>query len=521
MFRKLQAQIHLSGQLLVAVLLLAAVPVVTAAEFDEARFTDAVERGMTLWNVPGLAVAVIQDGETVLQRGFGNATIGGAQVDEHTLFSNASTTKAMVVAGLLMLVDEQRLTLDDPVVQYIPELHFHASMDTGAITLRDLLAHRTGLPSTDFWTFHQRFPLAEQIRRMPTVAPEAGPRERLIYQNTMYELAGIVIERVSGKAWHKFLEERLWRPIGMRETYGTRGQIPRTKQQVLAHGVLAGEVRAIPYDLLADDADAAGSAWSSIHDMTLWAQFLLNNGVTASGKRLISETQMAEMFEPQQLASEDDFYPSVALTKPQWRSYGLGWFQQDFAGRRVDFHTGSLDGLTAIIGLDRAAQRAVIVMQNIGRAELRHALLWETMDATPAAKKRDWVQDVYALYAGRTAKNEQEWQAIEAARIANSTPSLPLAAYVGRYRNESFGDLLFAAETAGQNGPIARPARAEHRGPVVQSGMYEYEATHWHHDIFVVKYLNWTYGDFAEFRLGPDGKVAALNVFGMTFDRVE
>ncbi|MGB5245412.1 MAG: serine hydrolase [Woeseia sp.] len=492
-----------------------------AAVSAEESFAEKVLQGMTLWQVPGMAVAVIENGETVFQQGFGAVTPGGANVDIHTLFANASTTKAMVVAGLLMLADEERLTLDDPVIRHLPELHFHPGIHSGAVTIRDLLAHRTGLPGTDDWTFHQRFPLAEQIRRMPTVAPEAGPRERLIYQNTMYELAGLIIERVSGKPWHEFLKERLWQPLGMQETYGRRGDIPRAKKHVLAHSLRSDKVQSVPFDLLAEDADAAGSAWSSIHDMTLWASFLLNGGVTASGGRLVSEAGMAQMFEPQQLSNEDDFYPTVALTKPQWRTYALGWFQQDFAGRRIDFHTGSLDGLTAIIGLDRAAKRAVVVMQNMGRAELRHALLWETMDRSPADERRDWLREVFDLYTARTAEGDAEWQAIAEGRLVNTRPSLPLTDYLGKYTNDYFGEIEFAAESAGSNAGVPVPARPEHRGPVLRGGMYEYEASHWHLDTFLVDYQNWRHGTFAEFQIGPDGKIATLTVFGHVFEKLD
>jgi len=177
--------------------------------------------------VPGLGVAVVEDGRTVYARGFGRTALArGAPVDTDTFFINASTTKAMVAAGLLLLVDEDRLGLDDPVIDHVPEIHFGDPALTPQVTIRDLLTHRTGLPSTDFWTFNQGMPLVEQLPRLRAVAPVASPRSRKIYQNTMYELAGLVIERVSGMPWQDFLAERLWRPIGMR-TVGTRDDLPR------------------------------------------------------------------------------------------------------------------------------------------------------------------------------------------------------------------------------------------------------------------------------------------------------
>ena len=197
------------------------------ASTDSTDLAAFVERGMALWNVPGMAVTVVTGDSVVFRKGFGKTSIrDGVDIDEHTQFANASTTKAMVAAGMLMLVDEGRLDLDDLVIDHLPELHFQDPLLTRQVTVRDLLAHRTGLPRTDFWTFMQGMSLEDQIRRLASVKPAAPLRARHIYQNTMYEIAGLIIERLTGQRWDRFLAERLWRPIGMKETFGARGQIP-------------------------------------------------------------------------------------------------------------------------------------------------------------------------------------------------------------------------------------------------------------------------------------------------------
>ena len=474
--------------------------------FDPDRFSRLVEEGMARWHIPGLAVAVIDDHASVFSAGFGvTSTRNGEPVNVHTLFANASTTKAMVAAAILILADEGKLSLDDPVIEHIPELHFHAAMNTPEITIRDLLAHRTGLPSTDFWSFYQQMPLDEQIERLRFVAPEAAPRDRLIYQNTMYELAGVLIERRTGKRWDRFLDERLWRPIGMRETYGTRGQIPGRKRHVAPHDYLNGTVQELPYDLPADNADAAGSVWSSIHDMSLWAQFLLRGAVTADGRRLISEAGIREMFEPQQLATPADFYPTVELTHPNWRTYGLGWFQQDFQGRKIEFHTGSLDGLIAIMGLDLDAGRAVILMANRDHAELRHAILWDVMDNTPIPDRRDWSEEVFELYARIDQQGRESWEEIEKSRLPDKPAQLPLTAYAGRYQSAKNGDILIELTEDRLHTRI---------------GSYEYQLSHWHLDTFLVSYPFWRNGRLSTFRVGPEGHVESVDIFGEAFLRI-
>lgn len=464
-----------------------------------------VERGMAMWQVPGTAVAVVNRDGVEFQQGFGTTAIeNGSPVDEQTMFGIMSTTKAMVATGILMLVDEEKLALDDLVVEHLPELHFANPALDRELTVRDLLAHRTGLPSTDYWSFLQAMELDEQISRLRQVTPLAPARTRLIYQNTMYELVGEIIHRVSGKNWDEFLTERLWRPIGMRATVAARGMIPSGSPHVWPYRVVKEKLVAAEWDLHEDQADAAGSVWSSLHDMSLWAQFLLRGGVTADGQRLLSETSFAEMFAPQQLVSTEDFYPTEKLTQPNWRTYGLGWFQQDFQGRMIDFHTGSLSGLIAIIGLDRGGNRAVVVLGNRDHAEMRHALLWEVMDNEATDAKRDWNQDVFDLYDGLDQEALAEQEKREASRLRRTRPALELEAYAGTYESDVVGEIEVVLDD---------------RKLALSSAMLSWDMQHWHLDTFQLVDGHGEPVDLVSFTIGPAGTVTALTVLGEAFAR--
>ena len=490
-----------------AVTVLIFLTISVAGAVDSERLSAFVEEGMDLWHVPGMSVAVVTKDEVLYQRGFGSTGIDeGRPVDEHTLFAIASTTKAMVAAGLLMLADEGKLSLDDPIIEHIPELHFNDPSLTQQLSVRDLLAHRTGLPSTDYWFYLAGLPLDEQLLRLRTVQAEAPVRTRLIYQNTMFEIAGLLLERLSGQPWHHFLTERLWHPIGMLETYGTRGEIRSDQSHVRPHLYLDDQLAVSEWDVSADHADAAGSVWSSLHDMSLWAQFLLRGGVTGEGDRLISEESIEQMFEPHQLSAASDFYPTVELTKPNWRSYGLAWFQQDFQGSKIDFHTGSLAGLIAIIGLDRAGDKAVVVLGNRDHAEMRHAVLWEVMDKSDVALRRDWNQEVFDLYARLREEGDQKWQEALEKRLENTEPSLPPEVYVGSYRSATVGDLQIGW-TEGEW--------------TLETGLIDFEMTHWHLDTFLAEYKPWEMREFTTFNIGTDGTIVSLEFLGHTFERVD
>lgn len=464
-----------------------------------------VQRGIDLWKVPALAVSVVTDKEIEFQQGFGNTKLSnGKKVNQHTLFGIMSTTKAMVAAGILVLVDQEKLSLDDAVIKHIPELHLKDSSLTQQITIRDLLAHRTGMPSTDFWAFLQKMPLATQIEKLNTVEASVPPRSQFIYQNTNIEMAGEIIKRVSGKRWDHFLAEALWHPIGMKETFGTRAEIFSHLKHVYPYFMVDGQAKDTAWNFDDDEANAAGSVWSSIHDMSLWAQFLLNDGKTAKGKQLISTASMAEMFTPQMMVAKGDFYPTTQLTKPNWTTYGLGWFQQDFQGRKIDYHTGSLSGLIAIIGLDRVSNKAMVVLGNLDHAEVRHALLWYVMDNDDNAKSLDWNQSVFNLYQTQKVNSEKQRKEIEEARLIDKPQSLPLTAYAGMYSNESYGDMQ---------------VEVKNNKAILRSKRLDFSLLHWHFDTFEMRSDSLHFKATLDFNLGSDGTVDSMSFFGLDFEK--
>ena len=139
----------------------------------------------------------------------------------------------------------------------------------------------------------------------------------------------------------------------------------------------------------------------------------------------------------------DEFYPTARLTQPHWTTYALGWFQQDYNGRAVDFHTGSIDGMVAIIGLIPDERLGVYVLANADHVELRHALMLKAFDLwgpTPAEGSRlehGAPHDVRRTCARRPLPPAK---AAEAKRVTGTKPSLPLARYAGTYADSLYGE---------------------------------------------------------------------------------
>jgi CubicO group peptidase (beta-lactamase class C family) len=481
---------------------------VAAQPFDPDAFDAYLRQAFDDWNAVGLAVAVVKDGELLFAKGYGETELGsGHMVDEETRFSIGSTTKAMTAAAIGMLVDEGKVAWDDPVTKHLPWFELSDPWVTREITLRDLLTHRAGLGNTDFlWYGHEatREWVVEQVRFADLAY---SPRSSFIYQNVMYATAGLVVEAVSGVPWAEFIRTRIFEPLGMTESFALLSETEGQPSVARPHHIVDGETVVIE-NASVDAVDAAGSVWSSVEDMSRWLRMLLAEGVTPDGTRVLSEEVVEEMFTPQTLVHPGQFYPTRQATKPNWTSYGLGWFQHDFRGRKLDFHTGSIDGLVAIAGLVRDEEVGVYVLGNRDHVEVRHAIMYQALDHFLAPEDvRDWSAELKTIYDGAAEGAAAARARREESRVAGTAPSHELSAYAGEYRHEMYGSI----EVRLRDGGLYAIRGPGLRGP----------ASHWHHDTFLVTWeARWRGDALATFETDAGGRVAAVNLNGLRWERV-
>jgi CubicO group peptidase (beta-lactamase class C family) len=408
---------------------------------DLAAFDRYVAQAARDWRIPALAIAIVKDDSLVFAKGYGVLQDGTSRpANEHTRFAIGSTTKAMTSASLAMLVDEGKLHWDDPVTQYIPELQLNDPWVTRELTIRDLLTHRSGLPGTDlFWARPTwRYTPAEVIRRLRYVKPTASFRSEWQYQNVMYSLAGTIIERVSGMPWEAFVRTRIFAALGMTETEPLVSAIVGKPNVAVPHALINDSVKVVPIRST-DGVASAGSVWSSVSDMSKWMRFVLDSGRVGT-TRLIAPATFREIIAPQIRAPMDE-YPALELARPDFFSYGFGWFIQDYRGQQVWMHTGSIDGMCAIIGLMPNERLGVYVLENLDHAELRHALMYSVFDLYNGGRARDWSAEVKTLFAKRTVAARAVAAGVAGAGRTAGPPSLPLERYAGTYVDSAYGDV--------------------------------------------------------------------------------
>jgi CubicO group peptidase (beta-lactamase class C family) len=468
-----------------------------------AAFDKYVEASRKAWNVPGMSLVVVKDGKVLLSKGYGVRELGRTEaVTNETLFGCMSTTKAMVAVAMGVLVDEGKVSWDDKVSKFLPEFRVADPYVTSELRVRDLFTHNAGLGNADFlWGVKPELSPEAIMRRMQYAQPAYSFRGGFIYQNIMYLVAGQVIERASGMPWGKFVTERVFGPLGMKNTFPTIAATIGYPNRSKAHFEIKHEIKVIP-ETSADSIAPAGAAWSTSDDMGKWVLFLLGDG-----KPLLKTGTLNEILKPQVMASPS-MYPTFEITKPHWVTYGFGWFQHDYRGEMVDFHTGSLAGRTAIVGLIKDKHLGIYIFGNLDHAEVRHALMYKAFDLFGFNDdSRDWNAEMKKLYGGLEAESEKDIAAQKARRLPNTKPSLPLSAYVGTYSDPFYGTM--------------RVEMNEGKLRLIFADDLTADLEHWHLDTFLGTWSqSWLGETLVAFQLDPiSGEVAGLSVAGETLQK--
>ena len=400
------------------------------------------------WGVPGMAVAIVKDGEVVLAEGYGVRDMDdGGEVDENTMFAIASNSKAFTSAALAMLVGEGKMSWSDPVTKFLPNFQVYDPFVSAQMRVYDLLSHRSGLGSFsgDLLWYASGYDADEVLRRARYV-PQAGPfRASYGYSNLMFIAAGQLIPAVTGQNWSDFVRERIFEPLGMERTVASTSELDRFENVATPHAEPEGELRTYPWrgwDAMA----AGGGIISSVADMARWMTLQLNRG-EIDGTRLFSEEESRTMWTPLTSmavsAGSEMRYPST-----HFRAYGMGWSLMDYLGRRIVSHGGAYDGMYSRVVLVPEEGLGLVILTN-STTGISSALMYRFLDAYLGGQERDWAGDNLAgEKRGKSAfvdRQEKIWEG----RVPNTQPSLSLGSYAGTYGGSMYGDATVTLEAGG------------------------------------------------------------------------
>jgi CubicO group peptidase (beta-lactamase class C family) len=457
-----------------------------------------------------MAIAIVKDGKVVLAKGYGVREMGKPEpVDEHTLFAIASNTKAFTATAVAMLVDEKKLSWDDRVVDHLPYFQLYDPYVTNDIRIRDLLSHRSGLGtfSGDLLWYGTPYSREEVIRRARFLK-QAGPfRSRYGYQNIMFVAAGEIVAAAGGTSWDAFIKTRIFDPLGMTRTVSTLADVKKATNVATPHAGTYAPLQAYPWYSW-DACGPAASIVSSANDMAKWIALHLNGGL-AGEKRLFTEASQRTLWTPHVsfTADPNPAVPAASLAASMrmpvhFRGYGLGFSVSDYRHRFVAEHGGAADGMFSHLALVPEEQLGFVILTNSDTG-LSSALSYTILDAFLGGDGRDWL----TLFLNRSKQGAEQKrlarEKVEQARLAGTTPSLPLEKYAGQYTSTLYGDAVISLV----NGNLVLF--------LLPNPDMVADLTHWHLDTFELKWRRpfpWFGNGRASFVLDKDAAVTELKL---------
>jgi CubicO group peptidase (beta-lactamase class C family) len=472
----------------------------SAATAPPADLDAYVATSMKTFEVPGMAVAIVKDGTIVVAKGYGVRKLGDpTPVDESTMFGIGSNTKAFTTAALATLVDEGKLSWDDPVYQRLPGFVMYDPYVSHEMTIRDLLTHRSGMGLGEgdllFWP-HSTYTREEVIYKLRFMKPASSFRSHYAYDNLLYMTAGQIIPAVTGVSWDDYIRQRIFAPLGMNHSNVSNTAIKPGDNVAFPHSRMDNKLQVIHFEVL-DNAGPAGAINSCAADMAKWVQLQLNHGkFTDREGRLFSEERSKEMWSPQTILPIGDPPAPLAGLKANFADYALGWGLRDYHGRKLVGHTGGVAGFVSRVMLVPEENLGVVVLTNAEEDGAFDAILYHVLDHYFHLPPADWIT------AYKTVEDKQEKDAAESmkkaetARATDSKPSLPLEKYAGVYNDAWYGPITIRTD----NGRLV--ITFDHTPSMIG------DLQHWQHDTFKAHWRDRTIEDaFVTFALNPDGTI--------------
>lgn len=443
------------------------------------------------WQVPGVAVGIVKDGQVILAEGFGYRDLEGKlPVTENTFFAIGSCTKAFTSLLAGMLVEEGKLDLDKPIAEYLSRFAFEADPLSDYITLRDLLSHSAGLPRHDFALIYNpkltRKGIMDSLRFMRRTG---NFRSSFQYSNFNYIIAASLMEEIMGLSWEEALSMRVLKPLGMSSNLSI-GELTASSNYALPYLERKGEVERIGFWELGAAAPA-GAINASIGDLTRWLNLFLDNGK-------IGERSLVSSATIQQLTT-----PQVALSgrgdgRVKHQSYALGWFVDSYRGHYRVYHGGTTAGFSANVTFLPEDGIGIVVLANLQGTPLVEVITQTAIDRLLEFEPVDWNGETRRVY-------EQQVKLLDELSVFNSStrhlgtkPSQSLDAYTGTFVHPLYGTISIS-----QKG----------EGLVAKYYLAELSLLHWHYDTFIGEID--TIGRFQvplQFITSLDGRIDKLNL---------
>jgi CubicO group peptidase (beta-lactamase class C family) len=373
------------------------------------------------YKVPGLAIGIIKENKVIFKKGYGiTSTLDNFPVTTQTIFPLSSCTKAFTAAAIAVLVDEGKINWNDKVIKFLPDFKLSDPWITKELTISDILSHRTGLNSYDgdllwYGTNYTKKQVVTKIQYSPI---KNNFRLDFGYQNVMYLVAGLVIEKVSGKTYEVFVKEKLLNPLSMTKTSTSILQMQEDKDYAQPH------LKNKPIKLVnMDNIAPAGAINSNIDEMMKWLQMWIGQG-------RINDTI---------IINENSFETITTIktftSNTNEQGYGFGWYINYRNGEKILNHDGGMPGYKSSIVLFPKSGDAIVILTN-KISPISDQLISVISEYLTTSEKTNWFQADKNMSRKSTVymwDKERE----DVSKLKSAIPNI--AKYVGEYQDKVYG----------------------------------------------------------------------------------
>ena len=434
-----------------------------AAAAPPAGFEQRVEQLRKQFGVPGVTIAIVENGKVTLAHGWGVRDITTNQpVDADTIFFTGSTGKAFTNAALATLVDQGKIKWDDKVIDHMPDFRMWDPWVTREMTIRDLLVHRSGLGLGEgdlLFLPNSTLSRKETVRRIRYLKPATSFRSGYAYDNILYMAAGQLIEEVSGETWEQYIHDHVFGPLGMNHSTDTDAEFQANPNHARPHSRSGGAIHGLgtqtPLDenaTIAQNAAPAGGLAISANDMSRWLLTQLGRGkIPGSDKRLFSRrTVGADVDRRRDPRRSRTIRPEFAVAQPHYNLYALGWDLSDYRGAQVVGHDGAVLGSQATVALLPDKNVGIFIAdQQRGRRDRPRPAATSCSTIISGCPQDQWPEKWHKFKIDRLNQAAKQVQAAEAK---------PAQGRARRFRSTATSATIPTPGTARSRS--ARPARA-------------------------------------------------------------
>lgn len=426
-----------------------------------------IEKARNDWQVPGIGLAVVRNGQVIYAKGFGYKNVEQkTAVTPNTQFAIGSCTKAFTAFGVCQLAQDGKLALNQPLVKYLPDFKLHDEYAGEKLTPVDMLSHVSGLPRHDLAWYGSTRNREELYKAIPLFEPNVSFRQQWQYNNFMFMTAGYLIEKLSDQTWEAYTKAKIFAPLGMKEANFSVAEMQKNADYALPYGwenKPMGPVKKLDFRNI-DAVGPAGSINASPNEMAKWVTMLLRQG-KYEGQTLLAPKMVKELFKPRSIVStelDSSYYTFHNL-------YGLGWFITDYRGHLRHEHGGNIDGFSANVALYPRDSLGIIVLTNMNGTGLPGVVRNYVADKLLGLSTVDWNERQLAPLKKAIKAGDEAAQKVQSTRKTDTKPSHPLSDYIGKYQNEAYG--LFEIKASGDT--LAG-----------KFNTIELKISHYHYDVF-------------------------------------